>query len=107
MDYTGERIEHQNCGTVYQIRQGRLTLIKLLNKIKSSLVDFLALSKLKFSSFSIISFFFFLALFKFFRGEEIHDFKIFIGGLAYLKTSFVAEITDHLSLKSDIANFQP
>lgn len=87
------------------MRQGRLTLIKLLNKIKSSLVDFLALSKLKFSCFSIISLF--LAFFKFFRGEEIHDFKILIDGLAYLKTSFVAEITDHFSLKSDIANFQP
>ena len=95
MTYTGEGIAHQNCGTVYQMRQGRLTLIKLLNKIKSSLVDFLAL------------FHFFLAFFKFFRGEEIHDFKILIDGLAYLKTSFVAEITDHLSLKSDIANFQP
>ena len=105
MDYTGEGIAHQNCGTVYQMRQGRLTLIKLLNKIKSSLVDFLALSKLKFSCFSIISFF--LAFFKFFRGEEIHDFKILIDGLAYLKTSLGAEITDHLSLKSDIANFQP
>ena len=54
MTYTGEGIAHQNCGTVYQMRQGRLTLIKLLNKIKSSLVDFLALSKLKFSCFSII-----------------------------------------------------
>ena len=106
MDYTGERIAHQNCGTVYQMRQGRLTLTKLLNKIKSSVEDFLALSKLKFSCFSIISFFF-LAFFKFFRGGEIHDFKILIGGLDYPKTSFVAEITDHLSLKSDIANFQP
>lgn len=105
MTYTGEGIAQQNCGTVYQMRQGRLTLIKLLNKIKSSLVDFLALPKLKFSCFSIISLF--LAFFKFFRGEEIHDFKILIDGLAYLKTSFVAEITDHLSLESDIANFQP
>ena len=78
MAYTGERIAHENCGRVYQMRQGRLTLIKLLNKVKSSLVDFLALSKLRiFLDFHVLALFhfFFWHFSNFSRERKLTTFK--------------------------------